>query len=90
MKKYPIVAILWDDHLQVTRGEIPKNPDKVVLKPTLTVGILIKETDKYYLIVSDIEKYADYDNGTYMIIYKNAVVGFKEYGKIKIDVKLRG
>lgn len=89
MPKYPIVAILWDDHVQVSREEIPKNPEDVVLKPTLSVGILIKETEKCYLIVSDIEKYAEYDSGNYIVIFKHAVVGIKEFGKIRLKLRLR-
>jgi hypothetical protein len=87
--KYPVVAVLWDDHLQVTRGDIPKNPDKLVLKPTLSVGILVKETEKCYLIVSDVEKYGDYDSGNYMIIFKSTVTGIKRFGEIKLNIKFR-
>lgn len=87
MRKYPIVAILWEDHTYVTRSSMVKSPD-AFLVPTMTVGILYKETDKAIIIVSDIEKYESYDEATYYIILKNAIISKKEFGRIKLT-KLR-
>lgn len=83
MRKYPIVVILWEDHTQIIRSEMVKNPDEF-LKPTLTVGILYKETDKSLILVSDIERYSSRDDATYFIILKSTIISRKDYGKIKL------
>ena len=59
------------------------NPDDAVI-PTLTVGILYKQTKKAYVVVQDIEKYNDRDDITYFIIRK-PVLSLKEYGDIELE-----
>lgn len=81
--EYKVIAVLWEDHAFYDRVTLPKNPDKEIT-PTLTVGILVKETDKTYIIASTIERYKDYDECTFMIILKATVLSTKEYGTIEI------
>jgi len=59
------------------------DPDTAIL-PTLSIGIIYKETPKSYVVVSDIERYNSGDEATYLIIRKPAVVSIKEYGVIKL------
>lgn len=85
MKEYEIVAILWEDHYHTSRSSIPKNPDRIVARPTLTIGVLISETKKTMLVAHDIERYEDRDDSSYTVILKKAVVSRKGYGKISLD-----
>ena len=87
MAEYPVVAILWEDHLEIRRESVPKNADDALI-PTLSIGILYRETAKTITLVSDIERYVDRDDTTYLIILKNTVVSVQEYGRIKVK-KLR-
>jgi hypothetical protein len=87
MAEYPIVAILWEDHLSISRATIPKDADKELI-PTLSIGILYNETEKTVTLVSDIERYHDRDDTTFFIILKSTIVSMREYGKIKVK-KLR-
>jgi hypothetical protein len=52
--------------------------------PTLSVGVLYSEDDRVMIIVSDIERYNDRDEATYMVILKSTVIAKKVYGKIKL------
>lgn len=83
MRKYKIVAVLWEDHQQIIRSKMVDDPDNHVI-PTLTVGILYKNSKKTYVIVSDIEKYEDRDDANYTIIRK-PVLSVKEYGDIELE-----
>lgn len=83
MKEYSIVAVLWEDHAKVDRSSLPKNPDAAV-ETTLSIGIIAKETEKTLVLVSDIERYDDRDDCTYLILYKAAILSTKVYGKIKL------
>jgi len=85
MKGYAVVAVLWEDHISRIGAEIPKNPDEVFNMPTLTVGILLRETKKSLLIAHDIERLDDIDSSIYTVILKNAVIAIKEYGNIEIE-----
>jgi hypothetical protein len=82
MRKYKIVAVLWEDHTRVTASEMVSDPDTAIT-PTLTVGILYKDTAKSYVVVSDIERYEDRDEATYTIIRK-PIVALQAYGEIEI------
>lgn len=82
-KKYKVVAVLWDDHEFFTRTQMVKNPDEEIL-PTLTVGILYKETKKSLVIVSFLERYPQGDDATYWVILKGTIVSVKEFGEIEI------
>lgn len=85
MKGYRVVAVLWEDHISKIGAEIPKNPDEVFEVPTLTVGILLRETDKSLLVAHDIERLTEVDNSIYTVILKSTVVSIKDYGVIKLD-----
>jgi hypothetical protein len=85
MKGYPVVAIFWEDHYQGIRSPIPKNPEEVIYRPTLTVGLLLSETEKCVLVASDIERMEEGDQATYTVILKTDIVGMKKYGKIKLE-----
>lgn len=89
MTKYDIVAVLWQDHMSFQQALLPNDPDKVVERPTLSVGFLFKETETTLTVVHQIEPYDDYDESNYTIIFKGTVVGVHRYGKIKLR-KLRG
>lgn len=82
MRKYKIVIILWEDHTRFTSSRMFPDPDTAII-PTLSIGVLYKETLKSYVLVSDIERYADRDDTTYTIIRK-PVVAVKEYGEIEL------
>jgi hypothetical protein len=83
LKEYDIAIIFWEDHYSVVSSTLPENIDDVT--PTLSVGLIIEETDKALVLAHDIEKYTERDDLTYTVILKNAVVGKKVYGKIKIE-----
>lgn len=85
MNGYTVVAVLWEDHISRIGAELPQNPDEVFEMPTLTVGILLRETEKSLLIAHDIERLNDIDTSTYTVILKNAVLAVKEYGNIEIE-----
>jgi len=85
MVEYPIVAIIWEDHVTRFSSEIPENADDVIGSPTLTVGILLTETDKSYLVAHDIERHEDRDDATYTVIIKNAVLSIKKFGDLSLD-----
>jgi hypothetical protein len=87
MKEYKVAAVFWEDHQHIHRGQMVRNPDKILL-PTLSVGIILKETKKTLVLVSDIERYDDRDDASYLIILRSTITAIKEYGTIKIN-KLR-
>lgn len=89
MKEYSIVAVLWEDHTRVERESLPDDPDKVVI-PTLSVGIIMQETKKVIVLVSNIERYVDSDDCNYLIIYKGSIIGQQDYGTIKLAKMKRG
>lgn len=83
MKDYDVVVVLWEDHVAVSRSLFPTNPDEPV-PPTLSVGLIMKETDKVIVLVHDIERYDERDDVSYIIIYKSTILNIKKYGTIKI------
>lgn len=87
MKSYSVMAVLWEDHVTLDRTSLPKNPEEVIA-PTLSIGILMKETEKVIVLVHDIERYAENDDMSCIIILKSCIVSTTEYGKIKLR-KLR-
>ena len=82
--KYPIVVILWEDHIHFDRSPILKSPSAAFKTPVLTAGILYKQDKKAVIVVSDIERYQEYDDTSYTVILKNAIIATKVFGKIKI------
>lgn len=90
MNKYNIVAVFWEDHIQVTRSALVDNPDDLFDSPMLSVGILYKETPKSLLLIHDIERYPDRDDSTYIAILKSSVISTKIYGDIELDLEKLG
>ena len=88
--EYDIVLVLWEDHLSRDRYPIPLDPDELVERPTISVGILVRESPKAYVIASDLERYEDRDDATYTVILKSTVVGLEKYGKVQLsDLRMR-
>lgn len=88
-KEYSIVGVLWEDHTRFTDTELPPTEDiSEYIRPSLTFGLLYKETDKYIILVQHIERFDDHDGTDYFIILKGTILSIKEYGKINI-YKLR-
>lgn len=85
MNGYKVVAVFWEDHITRFGDTIPKDPDEVFDVPTLTVGILLCETDKSLLVAHDVERLAEEDSSIYTVILKNAVIGMKEFGNIELE-----
>lgn len=85
MKEYKVVAVLWDDHIAFDRAPLTRNPDEV-LKPTLTIGFIYKQTKKTLTVVSDVESYTDRKDASYVVILRQAIRSIKEYGTIKLEV----
>lgn len=83
MKEYDIVAVLWEDHIQFSRTSFIDDPDKAII-PSLSVGVLYKDSKKTLTIVSNIERYQEHDDVDYMVILKNTVVSVKKFGSIKL------
>lgn len=87
MNQYNIVAVLWEDHIQVSRSELVDNPDDLFERPMLSVGILYKETPKSILLIHDIERYEDRDDSTYTAILKSTILSTKVYGQIELNLE---
>lgn len=83
MRKHKIVAIIWEDHTRVNSSAMVSDPD-IAINPTLSVGIIYKETKKCYVLVSDIERYKERDDVTYTIINK-PVMAINVYGEIELE-----
>ena len=83
MRHFNVEIVLWEDHMRVEREAIPKDPD-IFVSPTLSVGIIIKETKKIIVLVSNIERYPDRDDCNYLLIYKGSIISRSKYGKIKL------
>lgn len=81
MTQYDIAAIFWEDHIQVTRSELVEDPDELLDKPMLSIGIIYKETDKTILLLHDIESV---EKATYIVILKSTIVAIKKYGQIEL------
>ena len=88
MREYPIVAVLWQDHIKYDRMPVFENPDDGLINPTLTVGILFRKSKKTFLVIHDIERYHEHDDASFTVILRNAIVSKKKYGMIKLS-KLR-
>lgn len=82
--KYPVVVVLWEDHIHFDRSPILESPSAAFITPVLTAGILYKEDKKAIIVVSDIERYQEYDDTSYTVILKSAIVATKVFGKIKL------
>lgn len=85
MNGYRVIGVLWEDHITKIGAEIPENPDTEFEVPTLTVGILLRETDKSLLVAHDLERLETADYGTYSTILKNAIIAIKEFGNIDLE-----
>lgn len=88
MSSYKIVAAIWEDHTTFQGMALPDNLETAI-RPSMTIGILYKETDRHIVLVSHIERYESNDACDYTIILKSALIGpLKEYGTVEIK-KLR-
>jgi len=83
LKEYDIAVVLWEDHFHATTSQLPSDVDDV--SPTLSVGLVVEETEKVLVIAHDVERYNDRDDLSYTVILKNAIVGKKVYGSITIE-----
>lgn len=79
---YKVVAVIWNDHMRVDRQELKRTPNMV---STLTFGVIIEKNKKHLIIASDIERYDDRDDSTYIIILRSCIEGIKVFGEIEID-----
>lgn len=84
MEKYKIAAVIWVDHARFTNTKMVSNPDEAIT-PTLTVGVVYKETDNTCVLASDFERYEDRDDVTYTIIQKPAIIARTDYGEIELE-----
>lgn len=84
MKDYKVVGILWQDHTQYHQMNPKKLSLKRALRPTLSIGLIYKETDNEILLVSNLERYADRDEADFMLILKGTIISVKEYGTIEL------
>lgn len=84
MKKYSLVAIIWEDHTAASRTSLPKNPDEFVTL-VLSIGIIVEETEKVLVLASEIERYEERDDVSYIVIIKSTIVSREVYGTIKIN-----
>jgi hypothetical protein len=83
MKEYPICAVIWEDHVS-KEGNLPNDPDDLVESPTISFGVILKETEKTVLLASTIEPFELNDQVTFLVILKSAILASKEYGKIEL------
>lgn len=88
MKKYSIVAVLWNDPHIVLRQQLPADNLDDLFTPTLTVGVLYKKTKDFIVLIHTAERYEDFDEADYTVIFSGCVVSIKKYGTIKLT-KLR-
>jgi len=84
MKKYLLVAIIWEDHTAASRTTLPRKPDDFITV-VLSVGIIIEETEKVIVLASEIERYEERDDVSYIVIIKSTIVSRQLYGTIKIN-----
>ena len=84
MAQYKVVAVIWDDHMRANRMEIHNDPE-LLITSTITFGALIKTTKRALVILSDLERYHDRDDGSYAVILRKTIQAVKEYGDIEID-----
>lgn len=87
MSQYKVVVALWEDHTVFREAELPNKLEEAII-PSLTTGILYKETDRYVVIVSHIERFENHDESDYTIILKGSILSMKEFGEVEIK-KLR-
>lgn len=84
-KEYPVVAVLWEDHSSFSTQELPPNDDlSEYIRPSLTLGLLYKETSKYIILIHHLERYAEGDVADWTVIYKNAIISTKTYDTMKL------
>lgn len=84
MSNYEIVAALWEDHTEFRGAELPLNLDELII-PTLSIGFLYKETERFIVLVSDVERTEYIDACNFTVILKAALIGpLKEYGTIEV------
>lgn len=82
-KEYLIVSVLWNDPHIVIREEIPANMDSLVFGPTLTIGLLVKKTKDFIVLVHTLER-SEIDEADYTLIFTGCIVAIKEHASLKI------
>lgn len=76
--------VIWEDHTRMDRQPLKGDVENLVVT-SMSTGILLKRTKKWLVIASDIERYEDRDDCTYMIILRKAVLGMQEFGEVEIN-----
>ena len=61
---YPLVEVWWDDATGCTQGWIDNKDLKIEPTIVLTVGFLIKETEEYVIVASDIDHQKQHNGRT--------------------------
>jgi len=84
MKEYKVVSVLWDDHTEISRSGLLKNPEDAI-RPTLSIGFIYKQTKRTITLVHDLERFEDRDDASYMVILRATICGIKEHGTIKLE-----
>ncbi len=90
--KYPVVGVLWEDHSKFTGDQLPPTSDiSEYVRPSLTLGLLYKETKKYIILIQHIERYEDRDEVDFFIIFKGTILGTRQYGEEEVrNIRKKG
>lgn len=85
MSDYKIVAVLWKDHTFFEGYPLDWKSANDSILPTLSIGLLWKETEESVTLVSDIERNGRHgDSGNFIVIFKGSIEGIQEFGSIKL------
>lgn len=84
MKDYKVVGIFWQDHTAYSQVNPKSLSIKKALRPTLSIGLVFKETENEIVLISSLERYANRDEADFMIILKGTILSMKEYGTIEL------
>lgn len=89
MKEYKIVSVIWEDHTSFSRSELPPNDNlEKFIRPSLTVGLLYKNTERFIIVIYNLERYDSTDEADFMLIFSDSIISIQEHGTIKLK-KLR-
>lgn len=84
MKDYKIVSVLWEDHTVYSARTLPKKL-RGLIRPSLTIGFLYKQTKRYIVVASHVERYDHTDDVDFTVILRGSILGIKEYGTVTIN-----
>lgn len=79
-----VVAIIWQDHFSIHQESWPLKIDQMAI-PTLSVGVVVEETEEYIVLASTIERIGGTDIDA-MVIYKDSIISEKQYGEIEVEL----